>query len=426
MSKQSSGKRAIHRLSAKACENSKSGVHPVHGAGWGKDYSLTDGGGLYLLVRASGSKLWQYGYRHGGKEQTLSLGPYPAVSLTEARSRHAAAREVLAAGKNPIVEARQQEASKRRDTFGALFGEWIEVEKPDWAPANLKKITALAEANLLPQLKDRPVAEVRPPELLAVLRRIEARGALEMAHRCASILDNVFGLALGSGRSETNPALGLRSLLKTPQTKHRAAITDPKLMGELMRNIAAYSGGPVVRAALRLSALTFLRPGELRQAPWSGVDFEAGEMLIPVAIRKLKTKEKRTAKPHWVPLSKQAVELLRGLHALTGRSPFIFPGERSPRTRPMSDGAVLAALRTLGYGKDTMSAHGFRGMATSALMEMGFKREAVDRQLAHKDKDAVFAAYDRSDYRDERRRMMQAWADYLDSLKREKARQAEA
>ncbi len=406
----------LHRLSAKAVEKAKPGEHPVHGVAWQKDYTLPDGGGLYLWVRMNGAKLWQYAYRFGGKEQTLSIGEYPHVTLKAARSRHREAHTLVDEGKNPMVERRLEKERAFAETFGALFAEWVETQRPDWAASNLKKITRLAEANLLPYLRDKPVKQVRPPELLGILRRIESRNALDLARRCGSILAQVFGLALASGRTDTNPALGLNSLLKKPHGEHRAAITDPVAMGALMRNIFNYSGGVVVRAALHLSALTFLRPGELRQAAWTDIDLDKGEWLIPAQNRKLKTVQKRTAKPHWVPLSHQAVAVLRELHLLTGRRRFVFPGERSPGARPMSDGAVLAALRSMGYGTDAMSAHGFRGMATSSLMEQGWKREAIDRQLAHKDKDAVFAAYDRSDYRDERRRMMQAWADYLDSL----------
>ena len=408
----------LHRLSAKAVEKAKAGVHPTHGADWGKDYTLADGGGLYLLVKANGSRLWQYGYRFGGKEQTLSIGEYPYVPLSAAREKYRSARELLAAGKNPIVEKRLEKQRAVAETFGALFVEWVSTQKPNWAPSNLNKINGLAQANLLPYLKDRPIKDVRPDELLAVLRRIEKRDALDLARRCGSILAQVFGLALASGRAESNPALGLNRLLQKPQTEHRAAITDPEEIATLMRSIEAYRGGAVVGAALKLSALTFLRPGELRQAEWADINFDSAEWLIPVQNRKLQLVQKRRAKPHWVPLSQQAIDELKELKALTGRYRFVFPGERSPGTRPMSDGAVLAALRGLGYGTESMSAHGFRGMATSSLMTQGWKREAIDRQLAHKDKDAVFSAYDRSDYREERRKMMQAWADYLDRLKR--------
>lgn len=384
-----------------------------------KPYKVHDVRGLFLLVNPNGSKWWRLRYTLAGKDALMSLGTYPDVSLADARKARDAARKLIAQGQNPVHARRVEDAERTAGTFAALLAEWIETRRPDWAPSNLAKIKDLAANNLAPYLGKRPVRDVRPPELLAVLRRIESRNALDLAQRCASILKQVFALVLGSGRSETNPALGLGGLLKKPQTQHRAGITDPAEVGALMRNIDGYSGGPVVRTALKLSALTFLRPGELRQCQWKDVNLETGELNVPVAIRKLKTIEKRKAdtKPHWVPLSEQAVAALRELQPLTGRYPFIFPGERSPGTRPMSEAAVLAALRTMGYGKEAMSAHGFRAMAKTLLLELGWKSEAIERQLSHKSSGAHGEAYDRATYFPERKKMMQAWADYLDALR---------
>lgn len=377
---------------------------------------LSVGRGLKLIVQENGTKRWELRYSLHGKDARYGPGQYPDVLLAQACKLRDAALEKIAQGVSPVAARRVARAETTGSTFAALFAEWVEKERGDWAPANLDKITRLTDANLLPYLKNRPIKDVKPPELLAILRRVESRGALDLARRCGMILNGVFRLAFASGRCESNPALGLNPLLKKPVGTHRAAITDPVQMAALIRDIDAYTGSPIVRAAMKLHALTFVRPGELRQAPWSSVDFDAGEWLIPVAIRKLKATQKRIAKPHWVPLSVQALAALRELRALTGGGTLMFPGKDGDT--PISDGTERLALRRMGYAKDVMSVHGFRGMATSALMEQSFKREAIDRQLAHKDKDAVFAAYDRSEYRDERRRMMQAWADYLDSLAR--------
>lgn len=385
-----------------------------------KPHKVHDVRGLFLLVNPNGSKWWRLRYTLAGKDALMSLGTYPDVSLADARKARDAARRLIAQGLNPVHARRVEEAERTAGTFAALLDEWIETRRPDWALTNLEKIRELAANNLTPYLGNRPVRDVRPPELLAVLRRVESRNALDLAQRCASILKQVFALALASGRSETNPALGLGGLLKKPQTRHRAAITNPADVATLMRNIEGYHGAPVVRAALKLSALTFLRPGELRQCQWRDVDLEAAELNIPVSIRKLKTVEKRkaSAAPHWVPLAEQAVAALRELHPLTGHYPFVFPGERSPGTRPMSDGAVLAALRTMGYGTEVMSAHGFRAMARTLLAEMGWKPDVIERQLAHVASGPLGAAYDRAQFLEERRAMMQAWADHLDRLTR--------
>ncbi len=379
-----------------------------------KPYKLSDGGGLFLLVSTSGSRLWRFKYRFQSREQVRAYGAYPDVPLAKVRELHAADRKTLAAGQNPSDAWRQEKTRKEHETFAALYREWFETQVGDWAPSNAKKIEQLAEGNLLPYLQHQPIAEGRPPELLAILRRIEKRGALDLARRCAAILEQVYGLALASGRAETNPALGLKKLLRRPVTQNRAAIVTQEEVAGLMRNISAYKGGPVVRAALQLSALTFQRPGELRQMKWADLDLDKAEWLVRVETRKLKTVEKRTAKPHWVPLSQQAVVVLRELEPLTGRSEFVFPSERS-RMRPMSDGAVLCALRAMGYSTEQMSAHGFRAIARTLLAELGWRTDAIERQLSHKPNGPHGSAYDRAQFLEERRIMMQAWSDYLRS-----------
>ena len=382
-----------------------------------KPYKLTDERGLFLLVNPAGSRLWRFKYRWQGREQLLSVGPYPEVSLGEAREVREAHRKLLAAGRNPSLEKKLARVRLSADTFGALFSEWYERQLPDWAPTNAKKVARLAERDLLPWLKDRPVQELTAPELLACLRRIESRGALETAHRGAMLIGNVLAHALHTGRIDRDPAPKLSAALKSPVRRARAAVTEAAQVGQLIRAIRGYKGSSIVRTALQLSALTFLRPGELRQARWSDIDFEKSEWLVSVEHRKLTAVAKRTAEAHLVPLSTQAAALLKELWIFTGSSGLVFPSFRSV-DRPMSDGTVIAALRTLGYSKTEMSAHGFRAMASTLLNEQGWNRDAVERQLAHRDKDAVRAAYARGAYLEERRRMMQAWADCLDKLAR--------
>lgn len=382
-----------------------------------KPYKLADERGLYLLVNPGGSRLWRLKYRWLGKEQLASFGAYPDISLAEARERRDAHRKLLANGRNPVVEKRLEQVRKATDTFGALFQEWYDRQLPDWAPSNATKIRRLAERDLLPKLKDRPVAELTAPELLVCLRRIESRGALETAHRGAMLIGSVMALALHTGRIDRDPAFKLSSALKTPVRRARAAVTQPEKVGQLIRAIRSYQGSSIVRTALQLSALTFLRPGELRQARWADIDFEKGEWRVSVEHRKLTAVAKRTAEGHLVPLSSQAAALLKELWIFTGCTGLVFPSTRSAE-RPMSDGTVIAALRTLGYGQAEMSAHGFRAMASTLLNEQGWNPDAIERQLAHRDKDAVRAAYARGAYLEERRRMMQAWADCLDSLAR--------
>ncbi len=380
-----------------------------------KPYKLTDGGGLFLMVSTSGARLWRYKFRHQSREQVRAYGAYPDVSLAQARELHAADRRALAAGKNPSDAWRQEKLRKEQETFGALYREWFDSKAGDWSPANIKKIAQLTEANLLPFLERQPVSEARPPELLAILRRVEKRGALDVARRCGAILEGVYGLALASGRAEMNAALGLKKLLRNPITTNRAALIEPSQVGLLMRSMAAYHGSPVVRVAMQLSALTFQRPGEIRQMKWADVDFDNAVWLVRVETRKLKVVEKRKAKPHWVPLSRQAVAVLRELQPYTSRSEFVFPGERS-RDRPMSDGAVIAGLRALGYSSEQMSAHGFRATARTLLAELGWRPDAIERQLSHKPSGPHGTAYDRAEFREERQQMMQAWADHLDTL----------
>jgi integrase len=383
-----------------------------------KTVKLFDGGGLYLEVSPAGGKWWRWKYRYGGKEKRLSLGVYPDVSLKSAREKRAAARQQLAAGIDP-GQARKAEkiAQAGAESFEAIAREWHAKFSPGWVASHGDRILRRLDKDIFPWLGDRPIAEIRAPELLAVLRRIESRGAQETAHRAMQNCGQVFRYAVATGRAERDPTGDLRGALPPPKEKHHASIIEPKRIGELLRAIDAYEGFFATKCALRLAPLVFVRPGELRKAQWPEIDLEKAEWRIPAERMKMREQ-------HIVPLSRQAVEILRDLEPLTGRGipakpdapRWVFPGGRT-RERPMSENAVLAALRRMGYAKDEMTGHGFRSMASTLLHEQGWNHQVIERQLAHAERNAVSAAYNFAEHLPERRKMMQAWADYLDALK---------
>jgi integrase len=375
-----------------------------------RPYKLGDAGGLFLLVTPAGAKWWRLKYRFGGKAKLLSLGVYPQVSLKEARAKRDEARKQLAAVVDPSAARKAAKAARGgEDSFEAVVREWHGKHAPRWAPGHAGKIIGRFERDIFPWLGVRPVPEITAPALLEVLRRIEARGAIETAHRAHQNCGRVFRYAIATGRAERDPAADLRGALPPVKEKHHASLTDPKAIGALLRAIDGYQGSFISQSALRLAPLTFVRPGELRKAEWSEIDLDAAEWRIPAERMKMKA-------PHIVPLSAQALGILRELHPLTGTGHYVFPGLRTP-TRPMSENTVNAALRRLGYAKDEMTGHGFRSMASTLLNEQGWHRDAIERQLAHGERDAVRAAYNYAEHLPERRRMMQAWADYLDGLK---------
>ena len=374
-----------------------------------KAVKLFDGGGLYLLLHPNGSKYWRFKYRYGGKEKKLALGVYPTVSLKQARERRDDARRQIAAGVDPSAERKAAKEETDPECFEAVAREWFAKYSPSWAPSHSDKIIRRLERDLFPYLGGRPIKAINAPELLTVLRRIEARGTVETAHRALQNAGQVFRYAVATGRAERNCAGDLRGALAPVKESHYASVTEPKAVGELLRAIEGYQGDAVTRAALKLAPLVFVRPGELRRAEWAEMDFDKAEWRIPAP--KMKSRAL-----HIVPLSTQAVAILRELHPLTGSGRYVFPGLRS-RTRPMSANTVNAALRRLGYSKTDMTAHGFRSMASTILNEQGWNRDAIERQLAHGERDAVRAAYNYAEHLPVRRQMMQAWADYLDGLK---------
>lgn len=371
---------------------------------------LSDGDGLYLLVQPSGGKWWRFDYIHQGRRKTLSFGTYPEVSLVAARARRAAAREQVAAGTDPSRQRQEaREAAVQAMTFAEVADEWLERQQHVLAPVTFEKATWMLKSLVNPWLGKRPIAEIEPPELLSVLRRIESRGKHETAHRTKQRCGQVFRYAIATGRAQRDPSADLRDALTPVRSTHRAAVTHPEQVGELLNAIDGYHGSFVVRSALQLAPLVFVRPGELRKAEWSEIDLAAAEWRIPAERMKMR-------EAHIVPLSTQAVAILQELKPLTGHSRYVFPSIRTI-TRPMSDGTINAALRRLGYDSDQHVGDGFRAMASTLLNEMGWAPDVIERQLAHAPRNKVRAAYNRAQHLSERRKMMQAWADFLDNLR---------
>jgi integrase len=383
-----------------------------------KPFKLFDGGGLHLLVNPAGGKWWRWKYRFGGKAKLLSFGVYPDVSLKAARDKRDAARKQLAAGIDP-GQARKAEkvAQAGAESFEAIAREWHAKFAPGWVASHGDRILRRLEVDVFPWLGKRPIAELEAPDILAALRRIESRGAVETAHRAMQNCGQVFRYAVATGRAKRDPIGDLRGALPPPKEKHHASIIEPKRIAELLRAIDAYQGYFATKCALRLAPLVFVRPGELRKAQWPEINLEKAEWRIPGERMKMREQ-------HIVPLSKQSVEILQEMEPLTNReilakpnAPlYVFPSPRT-RERPMSENAILAALRRMGYPKEEMTGHGFRSMASTLLHEQGWNHQAIERQLAHAERNAVSAAYNFAEHLPERRKMMQAWADYLDGLK---------
>lgn len=376
------------------------------------EYKIFDGNGLFLTVTPSGGKLWRLKYRFEGKEKLLAVGAYPEISLIDARQRREEAKKLLANGIDPsaIKKAQKRAETEATETFEVIAREWHNKFTPTWTPGHAVTIMARLERDIFPWLGKRPIMAIRAPELLSALRRVESRGALETAHRVRTIAGQVFRYAVATGRAERDISADLKGALPQPKERHHAAIIDPKEVAPLLRAIDGYEGHYVVKCALKLAPLFFVRPGELRNAEWAEIDLDEAIWSIPA--NKMKTKQ-----PHIVPLCTQAVEILTELKGLTGRSKYVFPSGRS-LSRQMSNNAILAALRRMGYEKETMTGHGFRAMARTILDEvLHIRTEYIEHQLAHAVRDPNGRAYNRTAHLTERRKMMQTWADYLDELK---------
>jgi integrase len=377
------------------------------------DRKLADGKGLYLLVTRKGSKLWRFKYRIDGKEKKLALGAYPDVSLKDARAKRDEARKTAEAGSDPAVTKREARIAKRiatANTFAAIAEEYIaKLEAEGRADVTIGKTRWLL-SKLSPALGSRPIGEISPHELLAVLRKSERVGQRETARRLRSFASRVFRYAVATARASADPAQPLIGALVSPVAKHHAAITDPVAFGGLLRSIDAYSGQPVTRLALRFTPHVFQRPGEIRHAEWNEVDFDKAVWIIP-------RERMKQRQPHSVPLSKQALAILREAQSLTGGGRFVFPKLGSP-LKPMCENAINGALRRMGYGSETMTAHGFRSTASTLLNESGkWTYDAIERALSHADGNQVRAAYHRGAHWPERVEMAQWWSDLLDTLR---------
>lgn len=376
-----------------------------------KPTKLTDGGGLYLLLKPNGARWWRLDYRFGSKRKTLSMGVYPDVSLKDARTRRDEARKLLAVDIDPGENRKAIKATKTdqaANSFEVVGREWFAKNSPGWAKGHAEKIIRRLERDIFPWLGNRPIMEITAPELLQSLHRIEARGVLETAHRALQNCGQVFRYAVQTGRAQRDPSADLRGALAPWKPKHYPALTEPPKLAELLRSIDNYQGNLITRSALRLLPLVFVRPGELRQAKWAEINLDTAEWRYTVT---------KTNTPHIVPLASQAVEILKTLQGLTGRSEFVFPGLRS-HNRPMSENTINAALRYMGFDQQTMTGHGFRAIARTLLDEaLGFEPHIIEHQLAHGVKDPLGRAYNRTKHLPERQKMMQQWADYLDKLK---------
>lgn len=376
-----------------------------------RQYKVADGRGLFLIITPTGSKYWRLRYRFADREKSLAIGVYPDISLGEARDKAHEARKLLAHEKDPGAEKKSKKRAIKlaaKNTFEAVAQEWYQKHSVKWVESHGDRIIRRLEKDVFPFVGKRPITEISAPEILTVLQRIEKRGAIETAHRTHQNFGQIFRYAIATGYAENDPSPHLRGALKPIQQRHHASITDPKAIGDLLRAIHAYKGFFVTKCALRLAPLFFVRPGELRKAEWSEFNFETAEWRIPAS--KMKMREL-----HIVPLSTQAIAILRELHMLTGNDKFVFPSIRTSK-RPMSENTVTGALRRLGYTSDEMTGHGFRSMACTILNEQGWNRDAIERQLAHAERNNIRAAYNYAEYLPERRKMMQHWADYLDAL----------
>lgn len=378
-----------------------------------KTQRLFDGGGLYLEVSPKGGKWWRLKYRYAGKEKRISLGVYPGVTLKEARDRRYQARKLLERFIDPS-EHRQSIQERilvsAANTFEVIAREWFVQHEPTWARSHSSKIIRRLEKNIFPWIGKRPIDGITPPQLLEVIRRIERRGVLETAHRALATCGQVFRYAVATGRAERDVTADLRGALPPIKRKHFAAVTEPGNVATLLRQLHGYSGSVIVRCALQIAPLLFVRPGELRQAKWQDINLEAAEWRFVVS---------KTDTPHIVPLARQALEILREIEPLTGEGTYVFPSARNTKgDRAMSDNAILAAMRGMGIGRDEMCGHGFRAMARTMLDEvLGYRPDLIEHQLAHQVRDPNGRAYNRTKHLSERREMMQAWADYLDRLR---------
>lgn len=388
-------------------------VRQVKPSGKAAGDSHADGGGMYLLVKPSG-KYWRMDYRFAGKRKTLALGVYPAVTLAQARRRRDDAKAQLADGVDPSVSKREEKLARKmvaENTFEKVAMQWLHATAADRKEITQQKVQTWLEKDIFPSIGKLPISTIGPRDVLTMARKMEERGANESAKRLVQICGQVFRYAVAEGSAERDVTQDLKGALQKAEKRHYAAITDPAQLAPLLRAMDGYSGHIYSRTALLLTPLLFVRPGELRKAEWSEIDFEAAEWRIPASKMKMKS-------DHIVPLSTQAIELLRQVHPISGHGKYVFPSIRTGE-RPMSENTVSAALRAIGYDRDTQTAHGFRATARTIMDEvLGERVDLIEHQLAHAVKDANGRAYNRTAHLPARKAMMQRWSDYLDQLKR--------
>ena len=387
----------------------------------GKPLNLSDGGGLYLHVKEY-CKSWRYNYRYHGKQKTLTIGQYPDIGLGYARKKHEEARQLLARDIDPSENKKDLKASRvgqMSGTFEAVAREWHTRQKLGWSESHTFRVLSYLERDVFPWIGAEPVGNISRRDIIKIIMRVEERGAGDAARRVHGFIAQVFRYAVTMEITEHNPAATIdnRTILQPRVKKHFSTMTEPESIGRLLNDIDHYQGSFYVKCALKLTPLVMLRPGELRAAEWSEIDFDAAVWTIPVKRMKAPTHVKRANQSeHIVPLSRQAIQVLKEIYPVTGRFKYVFPNHRGA-SRPMSENGVRSALRTLGYSNQEITPHGFRGMASSLLNESGFNPDAVERQLAHKDKDPIRGAYNRAHYLKERREMLQQWADMLDQYR---------
>ena len=387
----------------------------------GEPARLSDGGGMFLYITTKG-RYWRYEYRYEGKKQLLTIGSYPEITLERARELHLEARAQLARGVNPCSHKRQLKQANIATTqysFESVALEWFDRNKDGWSDSHTYRTGSYLKRDVFPWIGKTHISQVTPSDIIRIMQRVEARGAAEAARRVRQYILQIYKYAVTMELTERNPAADIEAsiILKPIIHKHFATITDEPKVGQLLRDMDDYQGSFVVRCALQLSALVMLRPGELRAAEWDEINLEQAVWTIEVRRMKAPTHIKQANQSkHLIPLSRQAVAILQELKPLTGRFKYVFPSARGA-SRCMSENAVRAALRAMGYDNDTMTPHGFRGMASSLLNQRGWNPDAIERQLAHKDSNRIRAAYNRAEYLNERTQMMQSWADYLDELR---------
>jgi len=377
-----------------------------------KQAKLADGGGLYLLIKSSG-KYWRLDYRFGDKRKTMAIGVYPQVSLKEARGKRESAKKLLEQNIDP---SQSKQADKRKAvqtskavTFEGVATEWMAKQSTKWVKTTIVHTQAKLDKHILPWIGSLPIADIEAPDVLAVVQRLEKRGTIETAHRLKMICSQIFRYAIATGKIKYDPTIGLQGALTPLTVTHRATITEPKKVGELLRSIQGFEGTFIVQCALKITPYVFVRPGELRHAEWSEIDLDAAEWRIPAEKMKMRV-------IHIVPLAKQVVAILKELQPLTGSGRYVFPSIRNMH-RPMSENTVNASLRRIGYDKSEICAHGFRAMASTMLHEQGWKSDVIERQLAHKEGNAIKGAYNHARHLPERKQMMQQWANFLDGLR---------